>query len=558
MEKYDIVIFGGGIAGLTVAHELSKYNLKIAVIEKESILGGMARSDTYKSRNNLRTEHSWRGFAPFYNNTFQIMKEIKLDTTKTVLDTLKPNINFITLENISNSNKDITLYDTIILIYWIIYHFVSGDKRSEKNKEISFSNSISSKLSDNAKKKYIEYIGPGLGLDPYSASIFHIGKYIEMLLYETKNNTNWYFTDRPSSEAWFNPWYQHLINNRVEFYLSSELQELQFNGNNAIIAKTSTKSFTSDRYIIALNPYAVSNLYKNNKLGVDSELEKFNNITLGEEHIQISFRIAFDEKIIMNNRDAFVFADSNLNITLYPQDYFFDSQLFDSNNTNFPMTNIKSLWSGTACVTYKKSKLYPNKLCDELTINQFLEEVLFEINESVELNDYILKYNNKNFNQFKIIDKEIWYEWEFKDNRLRSRNKKWVNTLSNNNRPGYKTNYSNVYIAGSHCETGLSIWSMESAVESGKRCSINIINDMKLDKSKIKLYTHSRPFNFLYKLDNILYDLKLPNILDLFIKFIFIFSIFLILYIIVTYIKDKKIYDEIKKLFHSDLDSKLG
>jgi glycine/D-amino acid oxidase-like deaminating enzyme len=27
MQKYDIVIFGAGIAGLTVAHELSKYNL---------------------------------------------------------------------------------------------------------------------------------------------------------------------------------------------------------------------------------------------------------------------------------------------------------------------------------------------------------------------------------------------------------------------------------------------------------------------------------------------------------------------------------------------------
>ena len=47
MQKYDIVIFGAGIAGLTVAHELSKYNLKIAIVEKEDIVGGMARTSRY-------------------------------------------------------------------------------------------------------------------------------------------------------------------------------------------------------------------------------------------------------------------------------------------------------------------------------------------------------------------------------------------------------------------------------------------------------------------------------------------------------------------------------
>jgi len=528
MEKYDIIIFGGGIAGLTVAHELSKYNLKIAIIEKESIIGGMARSDRY-------TEHSWRGYAPFYKNTFQIMKEIKFSDNKTVYNTLKPNINFNTLENKLNLDKSITLFDIIILVYWIIYHFASGYKRSEKNKEISFNNLVSCKLSDNARKKYIEYIGPGLGLDPYSASLFHIGKYIEMLLSETNNDTNWFFTDRPTSVAWFDPWYKHLTNNKVEFYLSSELKELQFQGNNAIIAKTSTKSFMSDRYVIALNPYAVSDLYKNNKLGTDTELEKFNIITRGEPHIQISFRIAFSEKIIINDRDAFVFADSNLNITLYPQDNFWDASLFDSNNP------IKSLWSGTACITYKYSKLYPNKRCDELTINQFLEEVLFEMNESYELNEYLLKYNNKKFKDCKILYKEVWYEWEFKDNQLKSRNKKWVNTINNNNRPSYKTNYSNVYIAGSHCETGLSIWSMESATESGKRCSLNIINDMKLDKSKIKLYTHSRPYKSLYKLDDILYDLNLPNVFVLFLDLVCVILVFLVLYGTFLYMKNNKI-----------------
>lgn len=534
MDKYDIVIFGGGISGLTIAHELSKYNLKIAVIEKESILGGMARSDIYPSRNNLRTEHSWRGYAPFYKNTFEIMKEIPLDSNKTVFDTLIHTINFNTLENTIHPNKNISVSDMIILGYWIIYHFVSGYKRSEKNKSISFNNLVSCKLSENARKKYIEYIGPGLGLDPYSASLFHIGKYIEMMFSETDNNTNWYFTDRPTSEAWFDPWYQQLKNKNVDFYLSTELQELEFKDNSAIIAKTTNKSFVADRYIIALNPYAVSDLYKNNKLGVDTELEKFNIITRGEEHIQISFRLAFNEKIITPSRDAFVFADSNLNITIYPQDNFWDPSIVNT------MTNIKSLWSGTACITYNYSKIYPTKRCDELTKEQFLDEVLFEMNECQELNEYVRKYNTKNFNEFTIIDKEIWYEWEFKNNRLISRNKKWVNTINNNTRPNNKTKYSNVYIAGSHCETGLSLWSMESAVESGKRCSLQIIKDMNIKENKIKLYSHSRPLKSLYKIDDILYDYNIPNVLVLLTDAFCIIFIFLVLYCTFLYMKHNK------------------
>lgn len=38
-NNYDVVIIGGGILGAMAARELSRYNIKIAVMEKESDIG---------------------------------------------------------------------------------------------------------------------------------------------------------------------------------------------------------------------------------------------------------------------------------------------------------------------------------------------------------------------------------------------------------------------------------------------------------------------------------------------------------------------------------------
>jgi protoporphyrinogen oxidase len=47
MEEESIVIVGGGLSGLTIAHQLVQNNKKVIVIEKESELGGLARSYSY-------------------------------------------------------------------------------------------------------------------------------------------------------------------------------------------------------------------------------------------------------------------------------------------------------------------------------------------------------------------------------------------------------------------------------------------------------------------------------------------------------------------------------
>ena len=84
-----VVILGGGIAGLTVAHELAKHNYRITLFEKFDKLGGIARS----SHESCPSEVSWRGFGQFYENLFSLMREIPYNN-KSVYDDL-----FATLES---------------------------------------------------------------------------------------------------------------------------------------------------------------------------------------------------------------------------------------------------------------------------------------------------------------------------------------------------------------------------------------------------------------------------------------------------------------------------
>ena len=42
--KPKVAIFGGGIAGLTAAHELAELGYRVSIYEKDSSVGGMAKS----------------------------------------------------------------------------------------------------------------------------------------------------------------------------------------------------------------------------------------------------------------------------------------------------------------------------------------------------------------------------------------------------------------------------------------------------------------------------------------------------------------------------------
>src|SRR3990172_6715123 len=72
MEKYDIVVIGGGINALTSAGYLSKSGLKVILLEAQNIVGGGAMTSELTlpgfKHNTHSQMHSWIHGGPVYKD----------------------------------------------------------------------------------------------------------------------------------------------------------------------------------------------------------------------------------------------------------------------------------------------------------------------------------------------------------------------------------------------------------------------------------------------------------------------------------------------------------
>ena len=76
-----VAVLGGGVAGLTAAHELAERGFEVVVLESRSIPGGKARSlpvpgSGVDGRVDLPAEHGFRFFPGFYRHLPDTMSRI--------------------------------------------------------------------------------------------------------------------------------------------------------------------------------------------------------------------------------------------------------------------------------------------------------------------------------------------------------------------------------------------------------------------------------------------------------------------------------------------------
>src|SRR5437667_4106632 len=88
-----VVILGGGVGGLSAAHELIERGFAVSVCERRDVFGGKARSIPVSNtgqvgRKNLPGEHGFRFFPGFYRHLPDTMRRIPYAGMSSVFENL--------------------------------------------------------------------------------------------------------------------------------------------------------------------------------------------------------------------------------------------------------------------------------------------------------------------------------------------------------------------------------------------------------------------------------------------------------------------------------------
>ena len=484
-----IAIFGGGISGLTIAHELIKNGFNVDIYEYDSIIGGMARSK--RDMLNVPNEHSFRMITESYYNTIDILKQIPLINNINLNTYNNLIFGFFQLKLFNYNDKSIPFlsYSDAIYLYYLYLNFNVSNNRKNKFYKKKIKPLLKQKLTKDGYDYVIKLMGV---IGPMNINMASIGNFFnnlnlsqEIYTYFTKNTKSMFYTsffNQPTSEAWFDNWENDLRNKGVKIHFNAELTKI-YNSNNIIThCEVNNNPVIADYYIVSTSPYHAEKIFLNSNLyDIASPYTKLN-VT----HNQISFRIGFNINLRVDKfNSVFLLFDSPYGIMICQQDSLWNKNIkLDNNKT------IKALWSGICTDSITNGLLY-NK---SLTLNnksQLYDEILFQLFKSNNFIDYFQDINPL-FSVENIIYFEIFDDWATKNSSvLKSKYPKWSDTFFNyEHKPTHHTKYNNLFIAGSHCQTSTDNWLMESAIDSGKIVSNLILEENNLPK--VYYYDHKK------------------------------------------------------------------
>ena len=360
-KYYDYIIIGGGPTGLTLALYLSKYNKKVAIVEKEDQIGGC---HSVKRVNGLFSEHGPR----IYIDNYYVFSDILKKELNTSFAELFTKYKFGKNDIFDVIYKKLSFRELFIL--GIAFLNLNDSYKKTSFKEFIDYHNFSDKAKDILDR--LGRLTDGGGIEKYTLFSF-LQIMNQNILY------NIYQPKKPNDIGLFKIWYRELINRNVDIFLNSEVKKININNDLITNVTTDKYIFNADNFIFAIPPININKLFYNNN--IDSGFKK-------------DFGIWSENTNYITFIPVIFHWDTKINIKKlwgYPQTSWGIGHIVMTDYMDFEDNRSKTVISTTITIVLNKSE-YLNKTPDEIQNKEIIIKEVFRQLKTI--HPYLPDYTN--------------------------------------------------------------------------------------------------------------------------------------------------------------------
>jgi uncharacterized protein with NAD-binding domain and iron-sulfur cluster len=544
MAAPRVIVIGGGVAGLTVAHELVDRGFAVEVYEARHDLGGKARSQPVRGtgtngRRDLPGEHGFRFYPRFYRHVTDQMAKIPVGK-RTVADFLKPTSEaaialiddttwyrfsrkklttpYSVLETLEVFFQDLDFDPEDVAVFGaklLQFATSSNERRLAEYEQLSWWQFLEAEHASEKFQNQLRGIPRMMvAMDSMRGSARTIGVITIQLLrdFSYTGVQNDRTLGGPTTQIWIDPWLEHLRSKGVALHGGVHVAGLDVEGGRiAGVRIPGEDRITGDFYVLAVPLEAAIALISPEMGALDPQLERLRTQSpdaLVSWMSGIQFYLYEDVPLV---RGHLFFPDSPWALTAVSQPQFWRDlgvfrRLYGDGSVGGVISVDISEWSTPGRLIPKPAK--------ECTRQEIADEVWWQLKAAV----------NGVAEGDTILTDDLLHSWHLDDDIDLSPGAAAVNSSrllvhppgSWALRPEAASAIGNLAIAGDYVRTHTNIASMEGACEAGRRATNVVLQRAKSNAQPSEVWPLEEPgFRRLKWLDQQLFAAGRPHLFEI-------------------------------------------
>jgi uncharacterized protein with NAD-binding domain and iron-sulfur cluster len=506
---HKVVVLGGGVAGLSAAHELIERGFEVEVYELLPIPGGKARSIPVPGsgtrgpngmRKDLPGEHGFRFFPRFYSHVTDTMKRIPYGRDRTVFDNLvdttrvqlarfdRPPIELIarsprTLGDVRALLNDMGLlyrgdlelsHDDLAFFASRVWQIVTSchERRMTEYEKIDWWDFIDA---DTRSSAYQKLLGHGITRSLVAAkanlaSTKTIGNIFVQLLFDIvePGPSSDRVLNGPTNDVWIAPWVEYLTSRGVCYHLDARVMAIACAQGRiqdvSVRRNEKLHKVTGDYYVCALPVEDVVPLLAPSLLAADPSLANLRQLEQATSWMNgIQIYLTEDVDLVHGHT---IYIDSPWALTSVSQEQFWK----DVDFAQYGNGRVKGIIS--VDISEWEQKGLNGKTAKECDMQELAREVWEQLKRSLNHGDTV------------VLKDEFVYEWFLDpDVTLRegagdtNEEPLLVNLINSwALRPEAVTRIPNLFLAADYVRTYTDLATMEAANEAARRAVNGVLN----------------------------------------------------------------------------------